>query len=242
MRPEYVVISERLIQEVLDRAATTGFKLENVQIRPPFSAASIRKGEATGNYHLLAEQVEAALYDYTGTPEYPGDYIGTRAHFKGWVFSFDAERTPVVWLSAEWSGTLLVLCGSARNVLGYSAPNQYTGWRPSDAGGLREVVLALRRKDPKKLLAYRAALSKQEEMAADAAWITNGLLQAGPADIEEELDVLLKPHVYVENFDRASITGIRLTYDRVIVGAPLWARRPSDLPPPGHKDASDSAG
>jgi len=31
------------------------------------------------------------------------------------------------------------------------------------------------------------------------------------------------------------ITGLELEYERVIVGAPLWARVPSDAPPPGAK-------
>ena len=235
MQPEYVVISERLVQEVVDRAASSGFKLKDVQIRPPFTGIDISKANPAGNAHLLAEQVTQALADQTGTPEWPGDYIGVRATFKGWVFSFDAERTPVVWLTAQPDAALLVLCGSARNVIGYDVPRQYSGWRPSSAGGLAEVVAALRKKDPKSLLGYQADAEKQNEMAVDTAWIANGLLEEGPPDFEEDLDVLLKPYVYVEDFTQRYITGLELAYDRVIVGAPLWARLISELEPPGSK-------
>lgn len=236
MVPEYVVISERMIQELVDRSASAGIKVDGVQVRAPFAAANLRKGDPSANYPLLAEQVTDLLSDQTGSPEYPGEYIGMRAHFVGWLFSFDAERTPVVWLASLDNGSLVVLCGSGRNVLGYDAPDQYPGWRPSSAGGLAEVVATLRKKDPKSLLGYQANERKQEEMASDAAWFTAGLMQHNPGpEIDEELDVLFKPYVYVERFEGKYITGLELDYERVIVGAPLWARVASDAPPPGQK-------
>lgn len=236
MGPEYVVISERLVQEIIDRAESAGFAVQNVQVRPPFTSLTAGKKAFKENYHRLAEQVTKALDDETGTPEWPGQYIGLRGHFSAWLFSFDVERTPVVWLATEVGGTLVVLCGSARNVIGYSAPKEYEGWRPSDAGGLREVVLALRKKDPRSLLGYEADDGMQREMASDAAWITSGLRRSDPPDFREELDVLLKPYVYVEDFEAKYITGLQLAYERVIIGAPLWARPISDLPTPGHKE------
>ena len=159
-----------------------------------------------------------------------------RSHFFGWLFSFEVERTPVVWLAAVDSSSLVVLCSSGRNVLGYDAPKQYPGWRPSSALGLAEVVAALRKKDPKNLLGYLADEQKQREMADAAAYITSGLMEYNPGpEIDEELDVLLKPYVYVEGFKGRYITGLELEYERVIVGAPLWARVPSESPPPGSK-------
>lgn len=236
MGPEYVVISERLVQELIDRAATSGFAVENVQVRPPFSGVTAGRKTFKENYHRLAEQITEAVADETGTPEWPGIYIGTRGLFSAWIFSFDVERTPVVWMASETEGSLLVLCGSARNVIGYEAPRQYSGWRPSDSGGLREIVLALRKKDPRSLLGYEADQEMQREMASDAAWITAGLRKSDPPQFEEELDVLLRPYVYVEGFEAQYETGLEVKYERVIVGAPLWARPPSDLPVPGHKE------
>ncbi|HEX5762292.1 MAG TPA: hypothetical protein VFY04_04140 [Solirubrobacterales bacterium] len=148
-----------------------------------------------GNYHRLAEQVTEAVSDETGTPEWPGQYIGARLDLSGWLFSFEAERTPVVWLVAEFDQNLLVACGSARNVMGYEAPRQYSGWRPSSADGLREAVAALRRKDPKTLIGYEASESQQREMASDSAWITNGLKGGGKAEIEGSFDLLMRPYV-----------------------------------------------
>jgi Family of unknown function (DUF7019) len=236
MGPEYVVISERMIQELVDRSANAGIKIDAVQLRPPFTAVNLRKGDPSVNYPLLAERVTEVLSDQTGSLEYPGEYIGLRAHFSGWLFSFEAERTPVVWLASLDEASLVVLCGSGRNVLGYDAPKQYPGWRPSSAGGLAEVVATLRKKDPKSLIGYQADERKQEEMADDAAWFTSGLMQHNPGpEIDEELDVLFKPYVYVEGFAGRYITGLELAYERVIIGAPLWARVASDASPPGEK-------
>lgn len=236
MGPEYLVLSERMIQELINRAAASGITLDSVQIRPPLTSATFRTKDSNGNYNQLAEQITELVSDETGTPEYPGTYIGIRAHFLGWLFSFDAERTPVVWLAALDEDSLIVLCGSGRNVLGYDAPKQYPGWRPSSAGGLAEVVATLRKKDPKSFLGYEADETKQLEMANDAAWFTNGLITHNPGpEIDAELDVLMKPYVYVEDFKQRYITGLELDYDRVIVGAPLWARIPTDDPPPGTK-------
>jgi hypothetical protein len=39
----------------------------------------------------------------------------------------------------------------------------------------------------------------------------------------------------VEDFEGKYITGLELEYERVIVGAPLWARVASEAPPPGQK-------
>jgi len=239
MGPEYVVISERLVQELVDRAETAGFSIQGVQIRPPFSAVSAGRKTFKENYHRLAEQVTEVVADETGTPEWPGTYIGARGRFSAWIFSFDVERTPVVWMASEDEGTLLVLCASARNVIGYDAPKDYTGWRPSDSGGLREIVLALRKKDPRSLLGYEADSGMQREMASDAAWITSGLRESDPPDFEEELDVLLKPYVYVEDFEARYITGLNLRYERIVVGVPLWVRPISDLPIPGHKGSAE---
>jgi hypothetical protein len=144
VRPEYKILSERLIQEVIDRAAKTGFRPQDVQLRPPFTGATFGRATEEKNWHVLAERVEQALYDQTGTPEFPGEYIGLRGSFDGWTFMFDYERAKVAWLAAEDEGRLVVLCTSARNIVGYDAPAQVEGWRPSDAGGLREVVMALR--------------------------------------------------------------------------------------------------
>jgi hypothetical protein len=180
MRPEYVVISERMIQELMDRSESSGLAVDGVQIRPPFSALNVRRGESRVSYPSLSEQVTETLSDQTGTPEYPGEYIGMRAHFNGWLFSFEAERTPVVWLASLDDRSLIVLCGSGRNVLGYDAPKQYPGWRPSSAGGLAEVVATLRKKDPKSLIGYQADEEKQKEMADDAAWFTSGLMAHNP--------------------------------------------------------------
>ncbi len=236
MHPEYVVLSERMIQELIDRLASQGIGVETVQLRSPIASANLRRKDASSNYVLLAEQIAQVLHDKTGTPEFPGEYIGTRERFKGWLFSFDAERTPVVWLASQENHSLIVLCGSGRNVLGYDAPKQYPGWRPSSAGGLAEVVATLRKKDPKSLIGYQADDRKQLEMANDAAWITNGLLEHNPApEIDEKLDVLMKPYVYVEGFQQKYITGLELEYERVVVGAPLWARVASDDPAPGTK-------
>jgi hypothetical protein len=236
MGPEYVVISERMVQELVNRAAKKGFAVQNVQVRAPFVGLAAGRKTFDLNYHRLAEQVTEAVADETGTPEWPGKYIGTRGLFSAWMFSFGVERTPVVWMASEVEGSLLVLCGSARNVIGYEAPKSYTGWRPSDSGGLREVVVSMRKKDPKTLLGYEADEGKQGVMASDAGWITSGLREEGPPDFEEELDVLLKPYVYVEDFEQGYITGLKLNYDRIIVGAPIWARPPSDLPVPGTKE------
>jgi hypothetical protein len=236
MGPEYIVISNRMIQELVDRAAKKGIGVDSVQLRPPFTSATVRKRGQSANYNLLAEQITEVVSDQTGTPEYPGEYIGTRAHFLGWLFSFDAERTPVVWLAAADEDSLIVLCGSGRNVVGYDAPKQYPGWRPSSAGGLREVVATRRKKDPNDLIGYEADEAMQREMADDAAWFTSGLMTHNPGpEIDEELDVLLKPYVYVEGFKQRYITGLELEYERVIVGAPLWARIASDVSPPGTK-------
>jgi len=73
-------------------------------------------------------------------------------------------------------------------------------------------------------------------MADAAAYITSGLTEHNPGpEIDEELDVLFKPYVYVEGFEGRYVTGLELEYERVIVGAPLWARVPSEAPPPGTK-------
>lgn len=106
MGPEYVVISERLIQELVDRSAKAGKEIQNVQLRPPFTGVTAGKQSTKGNYHLLAEQVTEAVSDETGTPEWPGEYIGARLGFSGWLFSFEAERTPVIWLAAEFDQSL----------------------------------------------------------------------------------------------------------------------------------------
>jgi hypothetical protein len=233
--PEYLVISERLIQELVDRAAKAGKELQNLQLRPPLTGLTIGKRSSDGNYHRMAEEVTEAVSDETGTLEWPGTYIGARLGLDGWLFSFEAERTPVVWLVAEHEDNLLVACGSARNVIGYEAPRQYPGWRPSSADGLREVVAALRKKDPKGLIGYQANEGKQTEMASDAAWIAHGLRAAGPPEITGDFDLLLKPYVYVEDFYQRYITDLVLDYKRVIVGAPLWVRDVSELPVPGAK-------
>ena len=73
MGPEYVVTSERMILELIDRAAASGIGLDNVQLRPHLASATFRKDEAS----------------------------------------------------------LIVLYGSGWNVLGYDAPKQYPGRRPS---------------------------------------------------------------------------------------------------------------
>jgi hypothetical protein len=233
--PEYVVLSERLVQELVDRSAKAGREIQNVQLRPPLTGITAGRRGIDGNYHLLAEQITEAVSDETGTPEWPGEYIGARLGFSGWLFSFEAERTPVVWFVSEFDQSLLVACGSARNVIGYEAPKQYPGWRPSSADGLREVVAALRKKDPTTLIGYQANETQQREMASDAAWITNGLKVAGPPEIEGDFDLLMKPYVYVEDFSQNYITGLSLSYERVIVGAPLWVRGISDHPIPGVK-------
>jgi hypothetical protein len=46
---------------------------------------------------------------------------------------------------------------------------------------------------------------------------------------------LLKPYAYVEDFSASYFTNETIAYDRVIVGAPLFAREISDLPPPDTK-------
>lgn len=237
MGPEYVLISERMIQELVERAAGVGFQVDAVQVRPPFTGISASRGDREGNNHLLCEQVTAALFDDTGTVEWPGTYIGARANFKGWMFSIDTggHSVPVVWMTGEVPETLLVLCGSARNVLAYDAPTA-RGWRPSSSEGLRQVLAAIRKKDPKTLLGYEASDAKQHEMAVDAAWIDLGLTNGGPPDFrEEDVDVLLKPYVYVENLYQRFITQEEVHFERVIVGAPLFIRRGSELPPPGSK-------
>jgi hypothetical protein len=101
--------------------------------------------------------------------------------------------------------------------------------------GLRDVVLALRPSNPGKLLNYQADAEAQREMASAAAYITRGLKKEGPPDFQWECDALLKLHVHAEDFSQRYITGDSLRYDRVVVGAPLWARAPSALPLPGVK-------
>jgi hypothetical protein len=112
MAPEYQILSERLLREIVDRKAKSGFKLTALQIKPPLAGATFGNSETGVNYHLLAEQAEKALYDETGTPEDPGTYIGVRASFQGWIFTFDEERAKVGWLAAESDDSLTVMCTS----------------------------------------------------------------------------------------------------------------------------------
>jgi hypothetical protein len=236
VRPEYKILSERLIQEVIDRSTRSGFRPQDVQIRPPFTGATFARPGGDQNFHVLAERVETALDDQTGTPEYPGEYIGLRARFSGWIFTFHIERAKVAWLASDSSQTLVVLCTSAENVIGYDVREEPVGWRPSEAMGLREVVMALRGGDAESLIDFQVDAGQQRQMARDAAWITSVLRRQGVPEFAVELDVLLRPYVYVEDVaEPYNAIGDRM-YDIVIVGAPLWGRVPSALPPPGLKE------
>lgn len=237
LRPSYVVISERMIQEIVDRSAKTGIGVSGGSLGFKSVGITFGKRGSSGNFHALAEKVEEALHDETGNLDQPGEYIGLRASFQGWIFtSTEGAPSPVVWLSSVVNDNLVVLCGSARNVIGYEAPEQQQGWRPSTMGGLREFVAALRPKDPAQLLGLKASETVEFEIANDAVYTSLGLSRAGHPEIpQSELDVLLKPFVYVEEFEQSYITGEKARYARVVVGAPLWAREVADAPPPGSK-------
>lgn len=236
-RPPYVVISERMIQEIVDRSANAGIGVDGFSLGIKSAGITFGRRGSSGNFHVLAERVEEVLHDEMGDLEQPGEFIGLRAAFQGWLFtSTEGAPSPVVWLTSKVDGNLVVLCGSARNVIGFEAPAQQQGWRPSTMGGLREFVSALRPKDPAKLLQLEASTGLESEIAVDAAYISLGLDRAGRPDIAElELDVLFKPYVYVEDFTQSYITGESASYARVVVGAPLWAREATDVPPPGSK-------
>ncbi len=236
MQPEYVLISERLVQEIVDRAVKPGVKIKGGQVGLPFAKADIEATTPAANTHVLAKQAEDLLRDDTGTIDLPGTYIGLRAHFDGWMFSFaEGQPSPVAWLSAEIDDNLVVLCGSARNVLGYSVPSEYPGWRPSTLGGLKEVVAAMRRRDPGKLIEHLGNETNQSEIAGDVAYINAGLKREGPSEFGGEYDVLFRPFAYVEDFLQRDIVNGVIQFTRVIVGAPLWVRVVSELPAPGSK-------
>lgn len=236
MQPEYILISERLVQEIVDRAAKPGVKIKGGQVGLPFAKADIGPTSPAANAHVLAKQAEDLLHDETGTIDVPGTYVGLRAHFDGWMFSFaEGQPSPVAWLSAEIEDNLVVLCGSARNVLGYSVPAQYPGWRPSTLGGLKEVVAAMRRRDPEKLIEYLGGETDQPEIAGDVTYINAGLKREGASEFSGEYDVLFRPFAYVEDFSRRDIVNGLNQFKRVIVGAPLWVRLASELHVPGSK-------
>jgi len=237
MEPEYVLISERMIEEILARIRSSGVGVQGAQVRAPFVSVNLGKKQVPAGLPSLAEQVTEVVADHTGTPEHPGQYIGVRANFLGWLWT-SQRRTPVAWLVAQDEESLILLCGSGRNVVGYDAPDQQKGWRPSHPMGLAEFVALLRWKDPKRLLGFEANTSEEMEMADAAVYITSGLTEHSPPEIDRELDALFKPYVYVRHFagrHAPLASPAHGYYERVIVGAPLWAREPTDGPPPGVK-------
>ena len=239
MDPEYIYISPRLVSLVIARGKQRpSVRVAGGQVGPPGAKLNLEVSRPISELHLDAERATEIAHDYTGTLDTsPGQYLGIRGDFRAWIFPFEVgQRIKVAWFAAVVDGALVVLCGRADNFLGHERPPEETGeWTPSDPQGLRQIVTELRKKDPTALLAYQVDEHQQREMAETVAYITVGLPNRC-LTFDHPLDVFMRCYVDV----LGPITGETLfkgaaTFQRVIVGAPIWAREQSELALPGVK-------
>lgn len=133
------------------------------------------------------------------------------------------QRTRVAWFTGlagpPESRTLVALCGSLSNLLGYCPPEgkQFVGWYPSAASGL-DAFLRDAAGVESPIESYR-----WEDAVASRARLVDGIYLGRDSPeyaVSAEIDVLAQVH---EVLSRAEIGPAwpNSEYDRIVLGAPL---------------------
>jgi hypothetical protein len=220
---EFVYISERLVDDLYKRhiANKRGAKLEGISIAGNSIQGQLGVPQLDNEYWLV-HRVTDAIKGSTGSLLDHRRYIRVDAVRTTWAsVPFMEEQARVAWFEAEADtseGTvLIILCGSLRNLRGHIPTAHPSGWYPSTAEGLSQIIRSFGHgnNDPRSVL--RAATEEVPGLVTSAYGI--GDIVAGNCKIgDENLDLLFEVF-YV--CDDISLSG--RVFRRVYLGTPLWA-------------------
>ncbi len=233
--PSYVYISKRLVESMVNRKRASDPKWESQGLVFRFPGVAYKRGpvDIDGNPVALADAAEQAFTDRTGTLEYPDDYVGGRFTLRLHDVPFDHPHWRAAWIVVEEGSTLVVLCGSRSNLIGTNSSEARPPFTASSPLGMWDVLKALRgrKSPPGKRLGLSMDEESAREAAEDAAFISSRL-PPSTLRLEEDLDVLFEVLLDVPKVRVPTLQGDR-EWERVVVGATVFAREPSDWVVPG---------
>ncbi len=149
-----------------------------------------------------------------------------KARVRLWVFRPKAQtRGTIAFASVRRDPNMAVLLGSPKNVTGWSALQEIDGWIPSDPVGLRDVVRKLKDDTEHEVLEKLDWSQTVDDAASFAVNITR------TPDFDGVAEVLARIYASEDNL-RAIVTTTgpaitSYTFDRVLVGAPIFIREVS---------------
>jgi hypothetical protein len=222
---EFVYISERLVDDVYKRylAGKRGAKLEGLSIAGNSAQGRIATSQPE-NVYWLARKATELVKKRTGSLLDEKPYIRVDGVPTTWAtVPFMQEQGRVAWFEAEADtregSVLLILCGSVRNLRGHVPTARPSGWYPSTAEGLSQIVRAFAHgnNDPRPSL--RAKTDEVASFVQTAHGIGEKIAENCKIG-DENLDLLFNVF-YV--CDDLALDGRE--FRRAFLGTPLWAAR-----------------
>lgn len=201
------------------------FGVTKVESRFPGLGITAEKRDDPENPYWLAKVVAQSRRPHVVRIDNcaPGDHTMFRMPARFGELRVLEQRARVAWFTGLAgpleSRTLVALCGSLSNLLGYCPPEgkQFVGWYPSAASGL-DAFLRDAAGVESPIESYR-----WEDAVASRARLVNGIYLGRDSPeyaVSAEIDVLAQVH---EVLSRAEIGPAwpNSEYDRIVLGAPL---------------------
>lgn len=231
---DFYFVSRRLVKQIVDQhQAVSGKRKASLTLGPPWAKVALSEsGPDRENLFDLVRRSTQAVRDNTGTLESPGAYVEMTLRFRPSLFTvhqgFQNWNSDFAGFFADEDvpgiGRVLVtLFGSTSNFLGRVPEQTGLGWNPSDAAGLYVLLSNILEESDHEV---RKDFLEEDRQVTDVA------LQAIVAaeTISRLVRVRFPPAVLttlavVHAYERNLTLGSR-TYERVVVGAPVWVATP----------------
>jgi hypothetical protein len=229
----FVYISNRLVTEIVQQhEAMQSPWRASFSLNLKLAALGIRHRDL--GYHNkfdLCRRATDAVRDHTGTPELPGQYVRTKLAITpglltvlhGWddqshvdiAAMFSEDQIPDV------GSVLIALFGSASNYVGRRPRDDGVNEIPSDVDGLYGILDRTREQaDPR--IAEHFLDRDPGHTSEGRVDIALGLARDRFRGFERRrLDLLMRIFYCVDHYSAG-----RVHYDRVLIGAPVWAATP----------------
>jgi hypothetical protein len=237
----YVYISYRLVEQVVKQhTAERGgrLRIEGLSIGPKYAAAEVgwADGLPDNAFDLAAKATEASA-DLTGTLDAPGRFVRQVVDLEWWDLKSKDDAYRVAWMVArplDGTNTMLCLCGSIDNYLGYQPPSDIraAGWRPSSLHGMREIAQAFNFNPAHVGEVVLPAPGEALDDLFREVGIISMLVDRTDGDAlgAQPMELMAEVFDYEDNVDLDAPKFGSVTVDRILIGAPLWVRTPPPEP------------
>lgn len=234
---DFRYISTRLVKEIVQQheAARSHWRFRLGLQAQALAIGLVHLDPDYANKLDLCRRATEAVSDYTGTLAQPGEYVreeldivtGFLTVLMGWEKSTHVEIAAMqaVVDVPEVGTTLVALFGSASNYSGRRPRPSEPGEIPSDVDGLYGLLEATREaRDPviQKDRLWDDARHSPESRADLVVRLAETRFRGFAS---RRLDILMRVFTSVDAYQWGSTC-----YDRVLIGAPVWAATPAPRP------------